>query len=104
MITQEELVRLANLHEPEASASPPGFRLATCVVCKRPMVAMYHLWLNEGGFKKEIHCCCDCARDYGIAPSDEEVAKLEQELTEALNGVAWLIENRHIAHDWPVYE
>ena len=68
MITQEELVRLANLHEPEASASPPSFRKATCVVCKDPMVEMWHLWLHEGGFKKEIHMCIRCGLDYNLVP------------------------------------
>lgn len=65
---QDELVRLANLHEPEASASQPGFRRATCVVCSQAMIVMWHLWLHEGGFKKEIHMCADCATDVYGAP------------------------------------
>lgn len=64
VISQEELLALANKHEPEASASPPGFRKATCVKCGEPMVEMWHLWLNEGGFKKEIHMCENCGKDY----------------------------------------
>ena len=52
----------------EASSSPDGFRLATCVVCKRPMVAMWHLWLDAGGLKKEIHMCHKCATDEYGAP------------------------------------
>jgi hypothetical protein len=63
-----ERERLALLHEPEASSSPDGFRLATCVVCKRPMVAMWHLWLDAGGLKKEIHMCHKCATDEYGAP------------------------------------
>lgn len=64
VISQEELLELANKHEPEASASPPGFRQATCVKCGEPMVEMWHLWLHTGGFKKEIHMCGDCGKDY----------------------------------------
>jgi len=77
-LSQEMLAALANAHEPEASASPPGFRLATCVVpsCKRPMVAMWHLWLHEGGFKKEIHMCHACATDLYGAPTPDAIPKL----------------------------
>jgi hypothetical protein len=69
-LTQAERARLALAHEPEASASPDGFRLATCVVpeCKRPMVSMWHLWLDAGGLKKEIHMCHECATDIYGAP------------------------------------
>ena len=64
VISQEELLELANKHEPEASASPPGYRKATCVKCGAEMVEMWHLWLHTGGFKKEIHMCGDCGKDY----------------------------------------
>lgn len=83
-ISREERARLAFLHEPEASASPDGFRLATCVVpmCKRPMVAMWHLWVDwteipamtaSAGqpptrIVKEIHMCHACATDIYGAP------------------------------------
>lgn len=65
-LSQSELARLANLHEPEASASLPTYRPATCVVCTRPMTSMWHLWLHEGGFKKEIHMCLRCGEGYGL--------------------------------------
>ena len=65
---QQDLVDLANLHEPEASSSPPEYRPATCVVCSRPMTSMWHLWLHEGGFKKEIHMCLVCGEKYGLHP------------------------------------
>jgi hypothetical protein len=79
-IPQRERMRLAALHERgahPASASPDGFRLATCVVCERPMVAMWHLWVNfvhrdDHGypfrFIKEIHMCHKCATDIYGAP------------------------------------
>ena len=63
-ISQNELRRLADKHEPQASASPPSFRMATCVVCGRRMVWMWHLWLRDGGFKKEVHLCRRCGRAY----------------------------------------
>ncbi len=63
-ITPAELLRLANLHEPEASASPPSYRMATCVRCGRRMARMWHLWLHDGGFKKEIHLCRRCGKHY----------------------------------------
>lgn len=70
-IPENTRARLALAHEPKASSSPDGFRLATCVMpnCKRPMVAMWHLWLDAGGLKKEIHMCHQCATDYFGAPT-----------------------------------
>lgn len=64
-----ERARLALVHEPKASNSPDSYRLATCVVCERPMVAMHHLWLDDGGLKKEIHLCHVCATDRYGAPT-----------------------------------
>ena len=59
-IPQAELLRLANQWEPEASKSEPTFRQACCVQCGRPMLEMWHVWLHEGGFKKEVHLCWEC--------------------------------------------
>ena len=63
-ITQRQLAELCDRHEPMASASPPRFRRATCVNCGRPMLRMWHLWLAEGGFKKEVHMCRRCGKAY----------------------------------------
>ena len=63
-ISQNELRRLADKHEPQASASPPAFRMATCVACGKRMVRMWHLWLRDGGFKKEVHLCRRCGKAY----------------------------------------
>lgn len=75
-LSTEERLSLAAAHEPEASASPDGFRLATCVVptCKRPMVAMWHLWVDallpDGRrIVKELHMCHACATDIYGAPT-----------------------------------
>ena len=88
-IPMEERARLALAHEPEASASPDGYRLATCVVpeCKRPMVAMWHLWLDwteiaspkypyDTRIVKEIHMCHQCATDLYGAPHPDFPADL----------------------------
>lgn len=69
-IPQEELMRLAERHEPEASESKPSFRKATCVVCESPMVVMAHYWLkytDSQGQKwvKELHLCRECVQAYG---------------------------------------
>lgn len=69
-IPMEERARLALLHEPAASSSPDGYRRATCVVCSDPMVEMWHLWLDDGGLKKEIHMCARCATEVYGAPDE----------------------------------
>lgn len=73
-LTTEERLRLAASHEPAASASPDGYRLATCVVCERPMVSMWHCWVDgelpDGRILvKEIHMCHACATDIYGAPT-----------------------------------
>ena len=88
-LTAEERLRLAWLHEqknPPASETPDGYRLATCVVCERPMVAMWHLWVRASyerpypgrtpeiqyvNFIKEIHMCHACATDIYGAPTPD---------------------------------
>jgi hypothetical protein len=64
VIGQQELLRLAMQWEPEASNSPISYRKATCVKCAAPMVEMYHCWLADGYFRKEIHLCARCGVDY----------------------------------------
>jgi hypothetical protein len=70
-ISQTELLRLAEQWEPAASTSPPEFRYATCVVCEMEMAKMWHLWIKVGGFRKELHMCRECGRDYGATYADE---------------------------------
>ena len=70
-IPLRERLRLAMYWETgpyPASASADGFRLATCVVCAKPMVAMWHLWVVGASIKKEIHMCHACATDVYGAP------------------------------------
>jgi hypothetical protein len=63
-IPQSQLLEWANKWEPEASASPPAYRKASCVQCGEPMVEMWHLWLSDGGFKKEVHLCRTCGEEW----------------------------------------
>lgn len=64
LIPQQVLLELANRHEPFASSSPPGYRKATCVDCGKTMTRMWHCWLRDGGFKKEIHLCRRCGAQW----------------------------------------
>ncbi len=78
-IRDRELLFMA--HQPEASRSPDGFRLATCVLCSRPMVAMWHLWIDreivtfpdyiKTVVVKELHMCHKCATDEFGAPTPD---------------------------------
>jgi hypothetical protein len=45
------------------------------------MVAMWHLWLDAGGLKKEIHMCHACATDIYGAPTPPAIASWDGELT-----------------------
>ena len=68
-ISQAELMRLAEQWEPEASQTPPGFRKSKCVVCGQSFDSFWHCWLDyvdgEGTrWKKELHFCWDCGREY----------------------------------------
>lgn len=33
---------------------------------------MWHLWLDDGGFKKEVHMCRRCGRDYDDVERDAD--------------------------------
>jgi hypothetical protein len=72
-LSTTERLRLAAAHEPKASASPDGFRLASCVVSEAPMIEMRHLWVDADlpdgrRLVKEIHLCARCATDVYGAP------------------------------------
>jgi hypothetical protein len=64
-IPQEQLAALAESWEPEASATPPKRRLSRCAACGGRMWFPWHIWLNSGGFKKELHVCNRCVRRRG---------------------------------------
>jgi RNase P subunit RPR2 len=63
MITQEELVRLANKWPIDWK---PKYRRPICANCGVTMAVMWHCWLNEGGYKKEIHLCKKCGNQYNL--------------------------------------
>lgn len=79
-IPMEQRARLALTHEPSASESPDSFRLATCVCCERTMVAMWHLWLDAEGLKKEIHMCHRCATDFYGAPFPDNFDEIQDQV------------------------
>ena len=62
-VTQKELVRLANKWKIDWK---PKYRKATCANCGIEMTKMWHIWLDEGGYKKEIHLCKKCGEKYGL--------------------------------------
>jgi hypothetical protein len=70
MLTRQQVSDLANSWEPNASRSPVKFRKATCVECESEMEEMWHIWLNDGTFKKEIHMCRECGLKRGLVPGE----------------------------------
>jgi hypothetical protein len=64
-VTQDQLAALADSWEPEASASPPARRRSGCAACGGRMWFPWHIWLHEGGYKKELHVCNRCVRRRG---------------------------------------
>jgi hypothetical protein len=64
-VTQAQLAALAESWEPAASATPPHRRLSRCASCGHRMWFPWHIWLDHGGFKKELHVCNRCVRARG---------------------------------------
>jgi hypothetical protein len=46
----------------------PQYRQSLCSVCLKPKNKFWHIWLVEGGYKKEIHICRKCGKAYGLEP------------------------------------
>jgi RNase P subunit RPR2 len=63
MITQQELVRLANKWPIKWK---PEYRRPICIGCGRNVAVMWHIWLDEGGYKKEVHLCKKCGKGYDL--------------------------------------
>lgn len=59
LVSQKTLLRLARSY-PKPNLAKQEYRQATCANCERPMVRMYHCWLTQGGFYKELHLCKTC--------------------------------------------
>lgn len=62
-VPQDVLAKMANNYEPALTDTLPTqkHRFATCASCgKRLILGMYHCWLRNGGFYKEIHLCSKC--------------------------------------------
>ena len=68
-VPQETLAKLANLYEPALTDTLPEQkrRFATCAGCSRYLIfGMWHCWLRDGGFYKEIHLCGKCWNKYAV--------------------------------------
>lgn len=65
-IRRLKLVALAESWEPEASRTPPSVRFSRCAGCGKRVYRPAHLWLEHGGFKKELHLHRRCARRRGL--------------------------------------
>jgi RNase P subunit RPR2 len=63
MIAQTVLAQLANKWEIKWT---PEYRRAICISCGRNVHKMWHIWLEEGGFKKEVHICKQCEKKLNI--------------------------------------
>jgi hypothetical protein len=62
LIPQDQLAALAQSWEPEASQTAPARRLSKCASCGKRMLFPWHIWLDAGGFKKELHVCNRCVK------------------------------------------
>lgn len=61
---QQQMLDLANAHE---IVWEPEFRKPTCAGCDKEMPdKMWHVWLNAGIFRKELHLCWRCGERYGL--------------------------------------
>jgi len=38
----------------------PEYRVFRCAKCQKPIRKAWHVWLNKGGFKLEVHFCKKC--------------------------------------------
>jgi hypothetical protein len=55
------LANLANNYTPDWEQK---FRMATCAACGRRMIRMFHCWLHQAGWMKEVHLCKHCWKHY----------------------------------------
>jgi len=44
----------------------PKYRRSLCTSCLKQGNKFWHIWLDEGGYKKEIHICRKCGLEYGM--------------------------------------
>ena len=41
----------------------PEYREFRCAKCNKVLNKAWHVWLNQGGFKLEVHFCDDCFQE-----------------------------------------
>jgi RNase P subunit RPR2 len=44
----------------------PKYRRSLCSACLKEGNKFWHIWLNKGGYKKEVHICRKCGEKYGM--------------------------------------
>jgi hypothetical protein len=65
MITEDQILELLGA---QPIHYEPSYRVPICTGCRKPGYKFWHIWLDKGGFKKEIHLCKKCGLDYGMKP------------------------------------
>lgn len=65
MITQKQLKEIIEgWGEPDYE---PKYRVPLCAGCgKRVYFRIWHIFLREYGFKREVHLCKKCGKKYGL--------------------------------------
>jgi hypothetical protein len=44
-------------------STKPEYRGFRCAMCQRYMRKAWHVWLNHGGFRLEVHFCSKCFKE-----------------------------------------
>ena len=63
MITSKQIL---DLIASQSIDYTPKYRRSMCTGCLRKGHKFWHIWLEDGGFKKEIHLCRKCGLKYGM--------------------------------------
>ena len=63
MITSKQILDLIGQIKIDYS---PKYRRSLCTSCGKQGNKFWHIWLNDGGFMKEVHICRKCGEKYGM--------------------------------------
>lgn len=64
MISQKELKRFVEKWDINYK---PTYRVPRCASCGKKMYfKMWHVFLKEFGYKREVHLCKECGKKYGL--------------------------------------
>ncbi|MFB6290904.1 MAG: hypothetical protein ABEJ25_04160 [Candidatus Bipolaricaulia bacterium] len=48
----------------------PEYRSFRCAKCNKVLTKAWHVWLNQGNFKLEVHFCDDCYQELKNKPEE----------------------------------